>query len=174
MRTGRPIPPLILSDTERETLQRWSRRPKSAQALALRARMVLLCEEGNTNTRVAQHLDVRIQTTILVDDEDAGMLLPSLDGFHKIAAHLASAFGRLVFLVGRGDALVIPRDLIGEGILRSQSIQKCNGGHATDGELGSAIEKAATVDTAVGVVVIEVQDFLGEFGSGLAFHGGSC
>jgi transposase len=62
MRTGRPIPPVILSDTERETLQRWSRRPKSAQALAVRARMVLLCEEGNTNTRVAQHLHVRIQT----------------------------------------------------------------------------------------------------------------
>ena len=62
MRTGRPIPPLSLTDVERETLQNWARRPKSAQALALRSRMILLCAEGNTNTRVAERLRVRIQT----------------------------------------------------------------------------------------------------------------
>src|SRR5689334_7838619 len=62
MRTGRPIPPLTLTDVERETLQGWARRPKSAQALALRARMILLCGEGNTNTRVAQQFHVRVQT----------------------------------------------------------------------------------------------------------------
>src|SRR5450755_2425897 len=62
MRTGRPIPVLSLTEAEQETLQNWARRPKSAQALALGARMVLLCGEGNTNTRVAQHLHVRIQT----------------------------------------------------------------------------------------------------------------
>ena len=62
MRTGRPIPALSLNTSEREVLQNWSRRPKSAQALALRARMVLLCAEGKTNTSVAQQLHVRIQT----------------------------------------------------------------------------------------------------------------
>jgi len=62
MRTGRPIPPLSLTEEERQTLQGWARRPKSAQALALRARMILLCGEGNTNTRVAQQIHVRIQT----------------------------------------------------------------------------------------------------------------
>lgn len=62
MRTGRPIPPLTLADTERESLQSWARRPKSAQALALRARMILICAEGNTNTQVAHKLQVRIQT----------------------------------------------------------------------------------------------------------------
>ena len=62
MRTGRPIPPLTLSVEERETLQGWARRPKSAQALALRSRMILLCAEGNTNTSVAQQVQVRIQT----------------------------------------------------------------------------------------------------------------
>jgi hypothetical protein len=62
MRTGRPIPPLTLTDQERQTLQSWVRRPKSAQVLALRSRMILLCADGNTNTRVAQQIHVRIQT----------------------------------------------------------------------------------------------------------------
>lgn len=62
MRTGRPIPELILSDAERETLQNWARRPKSAQALALRARMILRCAEGRTNTQVAEQVQVRIAT----------------------------------------------------------------------------------------------------------------
>jgi hypothetical protein len=51
VRTGRPIPPLGLTEAERETLQNWVRRPKSAQALAMRARMVLLCAGGSTNTQ---------------------------------------------------------------------------------------------------------------------------
>ena len=62
MRTGRPIPELILSAGERETLESWARRPKSAQALALRARMILRCAEGLTNTQVAGQLQVRIAT----------------------------------------------------------------------------------------------------------------
>jgi len=62
MRTGRPIPPLSLEQAERETLQNWARRPKSAQALATRARMILLCAEDNTNTQVAGKLHLRIQT----------------------------------------------------------------------------------------------------------------
>lgn len=62
MRTGRPIPVLILTEAERETLQNWARRPKSAQALALRARMILRCAEGVTNTEVARQAQVRIQT----------------------------------------------------------------------------------------------------------------
>jgi transposase len=43
-------------------LQNWTRRPKTAQALALRARMILLCGEGKTNTHAAQQIRVRIQT----------------------------------------------------------------------------------------------------------------
>jgi transposase len=62
MRTGRPIPPLELNDGERAALQNWALRPKSAQALATRARMILLCAAGNTNTQVAGKLHLRIQT----------------------------------------------------------------------------------------------------------------
>jgi len=62
MRNGRPLPELVLSDSEREMLRNWARRPKSAQALALRARMILGCAEGLTNTVVAEQCDVRKAT----------------------------------------------------------------------------------------------------------------
>ena len=54
VRRGRPTEDLVLSDDERETLERWARRPKSAQALALRCRIVLECAKGQTNTVVAR------------------------------------------------------------------------------------------------------------------------
>ena len=52
-RTGRPKVELVLSDDERAQLQRWERRAKSAQALALRSRIVLACAAGESNTAVA-------------------------------------------------------------------------------------------------------------------------
>ena len=62
MRTGRPTAALMLTEQERETLEAWSRRPKSAQALALRARIVLLCAAGNSNTEVAAEMRITKQT----------------------------------------------------------------------------------------------------------------
>jgi transposase/transcriptional regulator with XRE-family HTH domain len=47
---------LVLSDEERETLLRWSRRAKSSQALALRSRIVLACADGVDNKAVAGQL----------------------------------------------------------------------------------------------------------------------
>ena len=55
-RAGRPTVEIELSDEERETLQRWARRHKSSQALALRSRIVLACGEGQTNTAIAGEL----------------------------------------------------------------------------------------------------------------------
>jgi len=62
MPRGRPVPKLRLTAEERETLQRWARRPKTAQALALRARMVLACAEGRSNTAVSAALRLCKQT----------------------------------------------------------------------------------------------------------------
>src|ERR1700740_2017729 len=62
MRTGRPIAPLSLGVEERETLEGWARRPKSAQVLAQRARIVLECASGSANTAVADQLGVTYQT----------------------------------------------------------------------------------------------------------------
>lgn len=62
MRTGRPIPPLTLTAAERETLERWARRAKTAQAVAQRARLILGCASGRTNTVVAHELRLTKQT----------------------------------------------------------------------------------------------------------------
>src|SRR3989442_5699507 len=53
---GRPTAQVVLSEEERETLERWARRPKSPQALALRCRIVLAAAEGETNTGIAGRL----------------------------------------------------------------------------------------------------------------------
>jgi hypothetical protein len=42
----------VLGDEERETLERWARRPKGAQALALRCRIVLAAAKGATNQEI--------------------------------------------------------------------------------------------------------------------------
>ncbi|PYP42202.1 MAG: IS630 family transposase [Gemmatimonadetes bacterium] len=62
MAIGRPIPVLRLTDDEREALERWTRRPTTAQALAQRARVILACASGRTNTRVARELRLTKQT----------------------------------------------------------------------------------------------------------------
>jgi hypothetical protein len=48
-------------ETERETLERWARRAKTAQALAQCARLILGCAAGKTNTVVAYELRVTKQ-----------------------------------------------------------------------------------------------------------------
>lgn len=50
--------PLTLSDDERRTLESWTRRRTTAQALALRARIVLACAEGGSNSDVARLLNI--------------------------------------------------------------------------------------------------------------------
>ncbi len=61
MRTGRPMAVLMLTDGERESLERWARRPKTGQALAQRARIVLACASGKTNMVVAEKIRVSKQ-----------------------------------------------------------------------------------------------------------------
>src|SRR5437899_1254490 len=52
----------MLTADERATLEGWVRRPKTAQATALRARLILGCAAGKTNTIVARELRVAKQT----------------------------------------------------------------------------------------------------------------
>lgn len=62
MRTGRPTPLLLLKKSEREALEAWTRTPDHAQALAQRARVILLCAEGKSNKETAAELQLTLQT----------------------------------------------------------------------------------------------------------------
>jgi transposase len=62
MRIGRPTPEVVLTSEERETLEQWARRPKTAQALAQRARIVLACTTAKTNGEIAEEFGVQRQT----------------------------------------------------------------------------------------------------------------
>ena len=59
---GRPTAQIVLSDDERETLERWARRPKTGQALALRCRIVLAASTGITNQQIARELSCNAVT----------------------------------------------------------------------------------------------------------------
>lgn len=76
------LDPVVLSDEERATLQRWARRPTSAQALALRCRIVLACADGGHHREVAERLGVSRKT---VGKWRNRFLRDRLDGLHDEA-----------------------------------------------------------------------------------------
>lgn len=53
---------IVLSDEEREVLERWARRPKSSQALAFRCRVVLAAAEGQSSVAIADELGCNAST----------------------------------------------------------------------------------------------------------------
>ena len=59
---GRPKAPVVLSEVEREQLTALTMRRKTAQALALRARIVLACAQGIDNKTVATRQRVTSHT----------------------------------------------------------------------------------------------------------------
>ena len=76
-RVGRRLVPFVLGEDEREALERWVRRRKTAQQLALRSRIVLHCAEGTANRDVAEQLGVHEAT---VCKWRGRFLLKRLDG----------------------------------------------------------------------------------------------
>src|ERR1039457_4700968 len=71
------LEPLVLSEDERRTLENWVKRRSTAQGLALRARIVLACAQGGSNTAVAARLGVSFKT---VSRWRARFLRERLDG----------------------------------------------------------------------------------------------
>ena len=59
---GRPKAELVVSPEDHATLVRWTARRTTAQALALRSRIILRCATGASNTAVARELGVTDQT----------------------------------------------------------------------------------------------------------------
>jgi transposase len=52
------LAPIVLTDDERQVLEGWARRRKTAQALALRSRIVLACADDHSVTGVAAELGI--------------------------------------------------------------------------------------------------------------------
>jgi DNA-binding CsgD family transcriptional regulator len=61
-RTGRPKAEVTLDARERATLERWARRAKSSQVLAMRSRIVLAWADGLANKEIADRLRVHRDT----------------------------------------------------------------------------------------------------------------
>jgi len=76
---GRPKAELVLGGAERAQLIRWARRAKTAQFLALRAKIVLACADGRMNKQVAADLGVDEST---VDRWRARFIARRLGGLH--------------------------------------------------------------------------------------------
>ena len=76
---GRRKAELVLEEAERAQLARWARRAKTAQYLALRAKIVLRCAEGGTNKQAAADLGVDEST---VERWRARFIARRLDGLH--------------------------------------------------------------------------------------------
>jgi transposase len=68
---------VAVSDDDREILERWVRRPKTAQALAARARIVLGCAEGKGNAAIAAEVGL---TTWTVSKWRGRFLAGGVDG----------------------------------------------------------------------------------------------
>jgi transposase len=80
---GRTKAELVLSDDERATLERWARRPKSAQRLAQRASIVLACASGTSNLEVARQLRVSPATVGKWRSRFVDRRLNGLDDEHR-------------------------------------------------------------------------------------------
>jgi transposase len=76
---GRRKAELVLAEGERAQLVRWARRAKTAQFLAVRAKIVLRCAEGGTNKEAAADLGVD-ETT--VERWRARFIAGRLEGLH--------------------------------------------------------------------------------------------
>ena len=59
---GRPLIPLSITAEDQAQLRAWSKRPKTAQALAMRARIVLKAADGVSATATALEMKVCLQT----------------------------------------------------------------------------------------------------------------
>ncbi|MFI5800957.1 helix-turn-helix domain-containing protein [Streptomyces sp. NPDC051677] len=78
--TGRPRSAVVLTEDERAVLLKWVRSRTCSQARALRARIVLACEEEPTNTAVARRLGV---SRGMVGTWRARFLAERLDGLDE-------------------------------------------------------------------------------------------
>jgi transposase len=63
MPRGRRKTEVVLTEAQRQELERWTRRPTTAQALALRARIVLACADGGHDAEIGERIGA-FRTTV--------------------------------------------------------------------------------------------------------------
>jgi transposase len=81
---------VVLSEKEREELTQISKRHRSEQQVALRARMVLAAAQGQSNAQIARELEVNVDTVRLWRDRWVGLQGIDLDTL-SIAERLQDA-----------------------------------------------------------------------------------
>jgi putative transposase len=81
---------VVLSEKEQEALTRISRRYRSEQQVALRARIVLAAAQGQSNTQIARQLSINVDTARLWRDRWVGLQGIDLDTL-SIAERLQDA-----------------------------------------------------------------------------------
>jgi putative transposase len=65
--------PIVLSEKEQEGLLQISKRHRSEQQMALRARIVLAAAQGHSNVRIASEVGINVDTVRLWRDRWAGL-----------------------------------------------------------------------------------------------------
>ncbi len=70
---------VVLSEKEQEELTRISRRSRSEQQQALRARIILAAAQGHCNAQIARELDINVDTARLWRDRWVGLQGIDLD-----------------------------------------------------------------------------------------------
>jgi DNA-binding CsgD family transcriptional regulator len=102
----------VLTTEEREVLERWARRPKSAQALALRCRIVLAAADGENAIDITARLGCsrgtvskwrgRFAERGLDGLHDEPRPMPSCRWLPKSGGRLSAGRTRVEIWVGRG------------------------------------------------------------------------
>jgi transposase len=93
--------PLLLTEDERRTLEQWTRRPTTAQRLAVRSRMVLACAEGLTNRAVAKRLHVSSNSVCKWRERFRVRRLPGLTDEPRPGAPRKATDDRIVDVITR-------------------------------------------------------------------------
>ncbi len=93
--------PLMLTEDERRPLEQWARRPKTAQRLALGARIVLACADGLPNRAVAARVAASANCVCTWRERFRGRRLPGLTDEPRPGAPRKATDDQLVDVIAR-------------------------------------------------------------------------
>ncbi len=103
---------------------------------------------------------VRVQATILVNDDDGGKLARGIGGSDEISLHFAvgAGIGDVLSL----DTLVRLGDHFGFGTVGSQHRRDCGSGRSRTRERRQSLHETAAIQSEMGIFVIGIDHRLGD------------